>query len=438
MKRWHNPKAHSHNSRVYYGWIIVAVSFFVAMVTVGSRNAAGVFVIPMSEYFEWNRTTISAAFFVSTLVSGLSQPFMGRLYDVLGGRKVVIGSLIVLGISTILLSLTFNIVFMMIIYGLVLSIAMSGASINTTSALLSRWFQEKRATVLGLSTAGASVGGLLLVPFAAYLLDLTNWQITWLALGIVILVLALPMAFFLKDDPSEVGLAPDGLPRQGANATRIRNRGPAPLEADDWQAALRSNPLWQLSAGYFVCGFTTNILSYHFVAFAEGEGYSRTIAATTFGLMSSLNVVGVILVGLIADKLGRKNLLAGVYGLRGIAYVTLLTLPGSWSIWVFACIAGFSWIATAPLTLSLTADIYGLRNLGTLSGLSFLAHQVGGSISVLLAGIAYDTTGSYDAPFIACAVLLLFASVTIYCISEKKYSSRYTHLRPVKTAPVNM
>jgi MFS family permease len=90
-----------------------------------------------------------------------------------------------------------------VVFGVIMSIAWSGTSLTTTSALLSRWFQRKRATVLSLSTAGASAGGLLLVPLAMTVLQWTNWRMTWVALGVLILVVGMPLAFFfLQDDPT--------------------------------------------------------------------------------------------------------------------------------------------------------------------------------------------------------------------------------------------
>ena len=196
--------------------------------------------------------------------------------------------------------------------------------------------------------------------------------------------------------------------------------------------------MWQLSGAYFVCEYTTNIISMHFVPFAEGEGFSRSTAATAFGLMSGLNAVGVITFAMLSDRLGRKNLLASVYALRGVGYGVLLLALGGWGLWGFACIAGFSWIATVPLTASLTADIYGLRTLGTLGGISFLAHQVGGSISVLLAAVIYDATGSYVIPFASCAILLLAASVTAFSIREKRYSTKYQAGRSLRASTAGM
>ena len=399
----------------------------------------------------WDRSTISLAFFVATLAGGLSQPFLGRLYDVVGGRKVILVSLSVAGVCVLLLSLTFHIAFLIAIYGIVLSIAMSGGSLNTTSAVLAKWFRRRRATVLGIATAGASAGGLILVPFAAYLMDLTSWRVTWIALGVLVLGLALPLAFFLlRDDPKQMGLRPDGDPEPagdgpgGGDAKAVGPDDPSaigagPLETVHWRDSLRSSPMWQLSGAYFVCGFTTNILSLHFVPYAfEGEGFSRGTAATAFGVMMGLNAVGVITAAALSDKYGRKNLLAVVYAGRGIAYGVLLLAPGSLGLWGFACVAGFSWIATAPLTTSLTADIYGLRNLGTLTGLSFMAHQVGGSISVLMAGVVFDATGSYTIPFAICGGLLGVASLTAFSVRERKYSVKYLSHRAMGGSSVGV
>ena len=144
---------------------------------------------------------------------------------------------------------------------------------------------------------------------------------------------------------------------------------------------------------------TTAIISAHYVPFAIDRGASPGTAALAFGLMTGLNVLGVIGVGIVSDRLGRKNLLAGIYAVRGVAYAMLILAPGTLGIWGFAFIAGFSWIATAPLTSSLTADIYGLRTMGTLNGMSTFAHQMGGALSILMGGLLYDVFGAYDVPF---------------------------------------
>jgi MFS family permease len=307
-----------------------------------------------------------------------------------------------------------------------MAIAWSGASLTTTSALLSHWFQRRRATVLSLSTAGASAGGLVLVPLAMTVLQWTDWRMTWVVLGALVLVVALPLAYaFLQDDPTDVGLLPDGDPPSADNCQSNPSRMvPGPLEAGSWRAALRSWPFWQLSGAYCVCGFTTAILTTHFIPYAIDRGFPPSTAATALGLMNGLNVVGVIVAGMLADRCGRKNLLALVYMGRGGAYALLLLAPDPWGLWGFAAIAGFSYWATAPLTTSLTADVYGLKTLGTLSGIIFLVHQVGGAASIQFAGLMRDVSGSYTLPLTMAGIFLVPAALSAFSIREKQYSAK--------------
>ena len=421
---------------LFHGWYILATIFFVAVVSNGARTSFGAFVIPMETYFEWNRSTISAAGFVGLLIGGVSQPFMGRVLDVLGGQKVIGLSLIVLGLATALLSLTFHFLFLVFVFGLVSSIALSGASTTNTGALLARWFRRRRATVMGLNTGGVSLGGLIMVPFVVYLIQATDWRVAWAAVGLIILVVGAPLAFLvLRDDPADMGLQPDGDPEppvQSAGSPGSRPKGP--LEVEKWSESLHSLPFWQLSGALTVCGTTTAIISFHFLAFAADQQVSESRAAVIFGVMMLMNAFGSVSVGFLSDRFSAKNLLAATYFTRGLAYVILLTVPGEIGLWIFAVVAGTSWIATNPPTTTLTADIYGLRALGTIGGISFLFHQLGGASSVLLAGILYDMTGSYTLPFAMAGSLLFPAAIAAFTIKERKYSSRYQTPAPAGAA----
>jgi len=416
---------------IYYGWYIVATTMFIAFVTMGARSSFGIFIIPLEEEFGWSRFTLSVVVGTGFLVSGITQPFVGHFFDRFNGRNVILVGLLIAGLSTIALSLTFHFLFLFFMFGFVLSTAMSGASITNTMALLSKWFHRKRATVLGFNVAGASLGGLLLVPFGMFLLQATNWRVTWVALGLIVLLLALPLAFlFIRNDPNQMGLQPDGDTSKGPqHGAEERRRGE--LEVDRWSQSFRSAPMWQISASYMVCGVTTGIISAHFVPYAIGQGVSASMAASIFGVMMGLNVVGALGAGVLADRFGRKNLLAAVYLLRGVAYVLLLLMPGVPGLWAFGILAGFSWIASVPLTTSLTADVYGLRALATISGVSFLFHQVGSFASILLAGFLYDITGSYTLPFAIAGAMLFPAALSAFSIKERKYSMRYL----AQTAP---
>ena len=81
---------HQFNEGIYYGWFIVATAVFIAMVGVAPISGFGVFVIPMSEDFGWSRSAISLAGTVAAIAGGCSQPFLGRVFDIVGGRRLIL------------------------------------------------------------------------------------------------------------------------------------------------------------------------------------------------------------------------------------------------------------------------------------------------------------------------------------------------------------
>ena len=422
---------------LYYGWIVVAVCFFIVLISAGARTSFGAFFNPMREEFGWSYGLTSLAISIGMLVGGFFGPFGGYLLDKLGGRTVILWGIVIMGASTILLSLTPNILFLILMFGIVTAIGTTGAGTSTALALLARWFRRRRTIALGLVTAGLSAGGLVMVPLAAYLIQATDWRTAWVVLGAIILGLGFPVTFFLlRNDPKEMGLLPDGdrePPKEDPNSQAAAVR--TPLEAELWTEPLRSVPYWQITGSYFVCGATTGIMFAHFIPYAQDKGMALTTAATVFGTMSFLNIVGVVIISALANKFPRKNLLGVVYALRGVGYAVLIAVPAPWGIWGFAAIMGVSWIATLPLNTSLTADIYGLKYLGTLAGITFMVHQVGSAGAILIAGILRDVTGSYDLPFAIAGSLLLPATLASFSIREKKYSAKYQEA--VATSPTS-
>ena len=423
-------------SGMFYGWFVVATCMFIAFLTMGTRNAFGAFVVPMEAEFEWNRTVVSWAAALGALLNGVSQPFMGYLFDRVGVRIVVMAGIVVVGVSTLLMAATGSIWYLIGMFGVVAAVGQSGTSLTNTGAMLSKWFRRRRGLVIGLNASGMSLGGLILVPFAAYMISLIDWRLSWIVLGVMILALGIPLAFmFLHDDPAKKGLTPDGdpLPDDGtAGSPGAAAPPPQPLFAENWRQAFRSFPIWQMSFSYFICGSTTFMLAVHFVPMAVEEGINPQTAALIFGLMSGLNALGATGAGWISDRIGRrKNWLALVYFCRGTGYVILvasLLIPGFpvlAGLLIFAFVAGLSWIATAPLTTSLTAEVYGLKSLATISGVAFLFHQLGGFTSVLMAGYLREITGDYVVAFTIAAVVLYPAAISAFTIRERRYSVRY-------------
>jgi MFS family permease len=420
---------------LYYGWLVVGASFVIVLLNTGVQSSFGNFLKPMSATFGWDRATVSIPAALATLLSGLFQPFVGRLVDRVGARRVITGSLLLMALSTAALAATPGIWYLTGVYGILCALGFSGAGTVPSTTLVAHWFVRQRGRAMGLVNAGGSVGQLLIIPASMALLLWTDWRTTYLILGGLLLLVGVPIALLLlRSKPQDMGLLPDGdtvlVEGEPGPTQQPRASAQAPLEPVHWRGALTSSPMWLLMSGFFVCGFTLATISTHFVAFATDRGISPASAATALGLIGAFNIIGTLLVGSLSDRLGRKNPLALIYLVRSVAFVVLLTVEAPWALYLFAALVGLAWFSTVPPTVSLTAEIYGARHMGTLGGLIFASHQIGGALSIYCAGRLFDLSGSYTAIYVVDIALLLAAGVVSYAIQERRYSLKYMASAP--------
>jgi MFS family permease len=400
-----------------YRWVLLVAVCLMGFMTVGTRATLGNFFKTIIADLSWDRGTISFVVAVNLWISGLLQPFTGHLMDRFGARWLFAISVTVYGLGVALIGFTTSFVYLLVIYGIIVGAANAGSSMSLTNALLAQWFRDWRALAMSINNASAAVGQLVLVYISYLLLESSGWRPSHVYLGMAVLAVTVPITLMVPRR------GPQSLSTPGATARQQVAQGP--LETTSWSKALCSAPLWQLNGGYFVCGMTVSLFSVHLIPFATDRGLSPEAAAKAFGLMAALSVVGSLLSGALSDRVGRKNILALAYLTRGGAFALLLLWHHELALYVFAVIGGLSWLATPPSVIALTGEIYGLRALGTLGGISLLAHQIGGGASVWLAGVMHDLTGSYDLSFTMAAVALVGASLISFAIAERRYSVRY-------------
>ncbi len=418
----------------FYGWYVVGAMFFMFMLSVGGRQGFGLFFDAWRDQFGISISFLSAIAAAGWVINGLAQPVVGGLTDRFGGKVVMVVSTLVLGLGAIALSMAPNVWVLAAVYVPIVSVAMAGVMVVPATAVIARWFRRRRGAALGVFSAGASVGGMLLIPFMAFLMVLTDWRVVWMVVGGATLVLAFPLvAIIVKNSPREVGAWQDGDDEpaggpEGDLSTGFEALGP--LAVDRWKSAYRSAPMWQLTTSYIACGVTTAIISVHFVPFATDKGISTSTAALAFGLLSFLNLLGVLSVSWLSDRILRKNALGVIYAVRGLAFLMLVILPMPVGLWVFAALAGASWLASVPQTSALTAEIYGIKKAGTLNGMLNMIHQLGGAAAVLLAGITFDAFGSYTPAFLGALATLVVASVMSFTVKERKCSVRFVQANP--------
>lgn len=400
-----------------YRWVILGAAFLIGFMLVGMRETLGNFFKEITGELQWDREQMSLIAAINLWFSGLLQPFTGHILDRYGARWLFVISVALYGLGVSLVAFTYSFWYLVAVYGVLLGAATAGSSISLSNALVAQWFPaQRRAFAISLNNAGVALGRLMLLMLSYQALVLYGWRQSHIFLGLAILAITIPAALVLP-----------GRRRATAHAAQVAQQQrafQAPLEVTHWAASLRTVPLWQLMGGYFVCGMTVNLII-HFIPFATDRGYAHSDAVAAQGAMSLATFGGSLLAGMVSDRIGRKNVLGLAYALRAVAFATLLLWNHWLALYVFAIVGGISWLATPPSVTALTGEIYGMRTLGTLSGISLLSHQIGGGLSVWLAGKLYDLTGGYDISFTLATIALVGASLVSFGIAERRYSVRY-------------
>jgi predicted MFS family arabinose efflux permease len=233
---------------------------------------------------------------------------------------------------------------------------------------------------------------MLLVPMTALLIASFGPTTAFLVLGVLLLA-ALPTGVLVER-------AKISLParRAGSGQAMIRT-------------ALADRDFLLLTAGFFTCGFQLAFLSTHLPGYLTLCGMAGTDAGWALAVVGGFNIIGSYLCGRIGQKVAPQVVLAVLYALRGLAILIYWWAPKTeLTLFVFAASMGLMWLGTVPLTSGVLARRFGVADLGTLFGLAFVSHQLGGFLGAWLGGLGFAFTGNYDAVFLATAAAGLVAA----------------------------
>ena len=405
----------ARSSTFHYAWVVLGALVVVMLLGSGLRAVFGVFIKPMEATFGWDRAALSGAAAVSLLLLGAAGPIVGWLADRWGPRRVIFVSAVLLGVGTLLTARVTALWQVYVTAGVLMALGSGGVGMSTGASMAARWFEGRRGLVMGVVGGAMSAGQLVIIPLAVWLTVSFGWRQSFIYLGILLFVVAMPMMLLLRDDPAQKGLEAYGAgasPQPGAMAAPPEGRTSV---AD----AMQVPAFWLLAATFFVCGYTSNgLVLTHLVPHAAEHGFSEMHAAQALGVMGAMNILGTVASGWICDRFGRKGPLAFYYGVRGLSLIFLLYVWNVPSLHIFAAIFGLNYISTVPPTTTLTANIFGRYSVGALSGWIFFAHQCGAALGAAVGGWVFQATGSYSWAFISAALLAFLAVPLALAIRE--------------------
>ena len=400
---------------IYYGWLVVAVSFLTVLIGLGIRYSFSVFFVAILDEMHWGRGETAGAFSLAMIMHSAAAPFTGYIVDRFGPRLLFPLGAIFLGTGLALGIWVDKLWHLYCFYGLVIALGVNALSFTPHMAVVSRWFVRRRGLASGLVLAGIGLGGLVMAPLAQLLITRVGWRAAFGYLALGVLGLIAPGTFFIhRRGPEEMGLLPDGdLPDKGASAAP----GAAGKPPGAWKLteALRSRPFWQLMTANACFGFLLNMLIVHQGVFLVDLGFSPHRAAAMIGaagLVAGLSGVGA---GWFSDRFGRKAAFTiGSFFLLG-AVSNLLLIEGrgpTGLAWIYVVAFGLGYGALPPLHGSMTGDVFGGANIGRILGLLAVGFGLGGALGAYVGGYFFDRFHSYHY-----ALLLLLASSVISWVS---------------------
>ncbi|MDE2790670.1 MAG: MFS transporter [Paracoccaceae bacterium] len=409
-------------SQTVFTPVLIAGSI-ILLVGFGIRASFGVFQIPIASEFGWPRADFSAAIAVQNLAWGIGQPIFAAIAEKFGIRLAIILGALVYALGLVWSSFAVTPLGHQMLEVLV-GFGVAGTGFGVILAVVGRTASdEHRSLALGIATAAGSVGQIIGPPLAAILLAFMNWSMVFIVFAAIILavLLTLPMLRGGDGDMISQSELKEPLSRVLANAAR--------------------DPSYTLIfLGFFSCGFQIAFNTAHFPAMVTemcgpiasdgllasiGIGTTSALGAVAIGLIGLTNVFGTVLAGLLGKTFVKKYLLVVIYSLRTVISILFIVFPITpLSVVLFSLAMGFLWLATVPLTSGLIAYIYGIRFMGTLYGIVFLSHQIGGFLGVWLGGALYDLYGNYTVVWWVGIGVAAFSAVVHLPVQESPLRER--------------
>jgi len=412
-------------NRIFYGWRIVAACFILLFCFGGAGfYSFSIFIKPFEEYFGWGRSQIALAGSIFLLMNGAVQPLFGRLCQKMGPRKVLIAGCLTSGVSFLLVTLTKSLWYFYLVYAL-LSVTLSAITFVPVSSLLSVWFERRRGTAIGLAYIGISAGGLVMSPVIGAIIGRFGWQYTFIMLGILMWVLALPVALFIiRDNPADMGLSPDGdssfVLLSGDNHKPDGSHKSITGEGWPLRQALKSGQYWWIVMAFcFVSVGYMGVLQ-HQVPLISERGIPYTFATFALGMISAMGGLGKFGLGRLTESIPFKWVMVICFSLQIIGLILLLNLHNMTILSFYAIFFGFGMggvIVLQPLVIS---RYFGLASFGLLLGICQLFHSIGASTGSFLSGVLYDHFGNYQQALMVFILLYLIAIAAVFLAGKPK------------------
>jgi MFS family permease len=384
--------------------LIFAFCMMMIATSRGMGETYGIFLLPLTDHFGWNRASVTSVYSVYMVSYGLGSLLSGLVFDRLGPQaNYSIGLAMLAGCYGFAGQLQSLVAFYVVV-GVCGGVGAAMVGIVPTQSLISRWFKRKRTTALSIAYAGQGIGVMLLAPAAQMAISALGWQSAYqLAsdgfIACFILILFLPWR--------RIAAGADNVTETATTRPKVPQAAPG-LSLG---AAIYRLEFWGFFTIFGASAISVFGVSLQAVAYLVEQGFSKVEAAFAFGFVGMLTILGIALTGILAERFPRHIVATGSYGLTiaGITALAALQFYQSWALLViFVVCFGLSAGARGPIITAQMAELFAGRGLASIFGATNIGQGCGAALGAFLAGFLYDMTGGYNTGF---TVSLIFAIV---------------------------
>jgi len=389
----------------------VALTSFVALFAIVGLALYGLplYYDFMVTEFGWSRTQVTSGNALSKLVVGPAFGFLaGWIVDRFGPRRLMMAGILMAGgalvglahmtsLSTFYLFYLFNAV----------GYVCGGPLPN--QVLLSRWFDRTRGKAMGFAYLGIGVGGTLVPLLSARLVAALGWRGALQTLGIVIIVLALPFAYFVREDPADSG------ERGAGGRAPGRKEPPAPVGA-----VFRTPAFYLLAIGSMCSIAAVGGTNQHLKLFLSLDlHYSQSAAASIISTVLAFSIGGRLVMGWLSDRVPKKRVMLIIYLLIALSIPLLFMGRSPLAMYAFAAIFGLGLGGEYLIIPLIAAELFGIKVLGRLLGVVLTADGVAEAVAPMGIGYLHDVTGSYHTGFVVLIGVALAGALAILALPSR-------------------
>jgi MFS family permease len=398
------PRDALGDANIYYGWIVVAACFVAVFAGFGISYSFGIFFTEMLAAFGRSHGATSLAFALQTFVLYIGAAVFGNFVDKIGVRRLMAVGVTLFAIGLLTTARAGSLRTIYLTYGFITALGM-GILFIVAYGTIPRWFDRRRGTAMGLTTAGLGTGMVVLPVVSQWLIAQADWRIAFTALATPLTFALVVATYLMSGDPEEVG-ADLSLEFDGQN------------QAGDSTGAQLSEHVTRPAFAFAFTGWTLvfatlYVVFSHLAAYTSNLGLGAWVGALSFSLIGVTGIAARLGVGYLSDRIGVVTLFIACSTVMAVVPLLLSQTTAVTPILVLAVLFGCGYGGADALLSPLTAELFGETSLFSMLGLMGTAFALSGLTSPYLAGHVYDLVGSYRPAFVGVGFLGLCGAGSI-------------------------